>query len=407
MCLQLAYLLAFWIRHGMYNPYAVRLYRIMAFMLFLFDIVVIFFGNLYDGILKRDPFREAKVTLFQDACLAALSSFYLYSIQVGEDYSRIVFFLTGVLYFILSYTTRLLWKKSLAKSDLQTGYDALLVATTADRVDTVLNTLRSNGRSGCRIVGIALMDGGTARPALTEYQGIPVVITEKEILQYVCHEWVDEVLLVLPGRTDYKDLVNKLAQSGVAVHVSLQAFKSEPGEKTYVDSWGGYTVLTTTINYVTPSQAFIKRFFDIIGGLIGSLMALLAIVIFGPMIRTQSPGPILFHQERVGRNGRRFRCYKIRSMVMGADQMKQEKEAASHLTGIEKPGRRRFPAWFSSYWAFSYSTIRAIFGADGVPSWYWVCSHRVSKSSIRRTPSVNAPKQAILALLLFSARTAE
>ena len=333
VCLELSYLFAFWIRHGLYNPYAVRLYRIMAFMLFLFDIAVIFFGNFYEGILKRGYFREAEITLFQDACIAALSSFYLYAIQIGEDYSRIVFLLTGVIYFLLSYTTRLLWKKALSKTDLQTGYDALLVATTAGRVDTVLDTLRNNGRSGCRIIGVALMDGGPAQPALQAYQGIPVVTTEKEILQYVCHEWVDEVLMVLPDRTDYQQLVNKLAQSGVAVHVSLQAFKNEPGKKTYVDSFGSYTVLTTTINYVTPSRAFIKRAFDIIGGLVGSMMALLAILIFGPMIRIQSPGPILFHQERVGRNGRRFRCYKIRSMVMGADQMKQELEKENRVKG--------------------------------------------------------------------------
>lgn len=63
---------------------------------------------------------------------------------------------------------------------------------------------------------------------------------------------------------------------------------------------------------------------DILGGLVGSLIALLVIAVVGPKIKRESPGPILFTQERIGLNGKRFRIYKIRSMYLKADERKAE-----------------------------------------------------------------------------------
>lgn len=70
---------------------------------------------------------------------------------------------------------------------------------------------------------------------------------------------------------------------------------------------GGTTFLTSSINYATPLQAFVKRVFVIFAGLVGSMMALLIMAIVGPIIKKQSPGPIMFAQERVGQNGKHFK----------------------------------------------------------------------------------------------------
>ena len=83
-------------------------------------------------------------------------------------------------------------------------------------------------------------------------------------------------------------------------------------------------VLTSTVNYATPGQLLIKRCFDILAGLIGSLAALLIIGIVSPIIKKRSPGPVLFTQERIGKNGKPFKMYKIRSMHVNADAQKQE-----------------------------------------------------------------------------------
>ena len=83
-------------------------------------------------------------------------------------------------------------------------------------------------------------------------------------------------------------------------------------------------MLTTSINYATPLQALAKRLFDIVTGLVGSIAALIIMAIVGPMIKKASPGPILFAQERVGQNGKKFKMYKIRSMYMDAEERKKD-----------------------------------------------------------------------------------
>ena len=75
---------------------------------------------------------------------------------------------------------------------------------------------------------------------------------------------------------------------------------------------------------MTPAQAIVKRLVDILGGIVGSVLALLIMLIIGPIIKKQSPGPILYSQMRIGKNGKRFRIYKIRSMYMDADERKKE-----------------------------------------------------------------------------------
>ena len=96
------------------------------------------------------------------------------------------------------------------------------------------------------------------------------------------------------------------------------------GSKSFIEKVGGYTVLTTTVNYASPFQLAIKRALDILGGLVGSLIALVVIAVVGPQIKRESPGPILFKQTRIGLNGKRFSMLKIRSMYENADERKAE-----------------------------------------------------------------------------------
>lgn len=63
---------------------------------------------------------------------------------------------------------------------------------------------------------------------------------------------------------------------------------------------------------------------DIIGGLIGCIVTAIILLFLAPIIHKQSPGPIIFKQQRIGRNGKRFVIYKIRSMYLDAEERKKE-----------------------------------------------------------------------------------
>ena len=71
--------------------------------------------------------------------------------------------------------------------------------------------------------------------------------------------------------------------------------------------------LDQTVNIV------LKRAVDIVGSIIGILLSIPLIAIFGAIVYAESPGPIFYKQRRLGRNGREFFIFKIRSMKLNAE----------------------------------------------------------------------------------------
>ena len=120
---------------------------------------------------------------------------------------------------------------------------------------------------------------------------------------------------------------------GVVVHVSINNIL--PGTpNAAVENISHYTVITTSINIMSFKQKVIKRLMDIGASIIGMAITAILFVIFAPIIFIQSPGPIFFKQERVGKNGRRFKIYKFRSMYMDAEERKKELMAQNKMSGL-------------------------------------------------------------------------
>jgi exopolysaccharide biosynthesis polyprenyl glycosylphosphotransferase len=68
-----------------------------------------------------------------------------------------------------------------------------------------------------------------------------------------------------------------------------------------------------------PFNILVKQFVDWIGGIVGLMLSAPLIVLFGLLVYSESPGPIIYRQKRLGVRGRPFWIYKIRSMKMNAE----------------------------------------------------------------------------------------
>ncbi len=322
ICLQIAFVLAYAISGYGFWPYEQVLYRNMAIFLEFADLLVIScYGTLRD-VLKRGYYRDFTVTLKHSVMVGALGILYLFLNQEGQQYSRLALMLTVVLYCVITYLVRELWKRLLRKQ-MEDGRDrTLLVITSADMAEQVIQSMKENNYARYTIAGAAIIDKDQTGEVI---DGVPVVANKETVPMYVCKEWIDEVLIVTSGILPYPaELIDKLTETGVTIHMNLAKVTNIPGKKQFVEKVGVYTVLTTSMNYASSFQLMLKRLTDIAGGLVGCIFTGIIFLFVAPAIYIASPGPIFFAQERVGKNGKHFKMYKFRSMYMDAEERKAE-----------------------------------------------------------------------------------
>lgn len=326
LCLLAAFVVAYSLRHGnVRHMVETPLYRRMFLVLGFSWLFVTFFSSSFKNILKRGFYKEITATVKHVGLIVLIASFYLFIAQEGDAYSRLTMLFMGSIYTVLGYACRIIWKKCLRKwgVDGRNGR-SLLILTSNAMVDTVVENIRSSQYRSFRVTGIALIDGDGSRTG-TEVSGVKIVADRSTVLEYVCREWVDEVFVNLPKEIELPEsLMNEFIQMGVTVHLKLLLMTELSGQKQAVERLGPYTVLTSSVNMASLKEVFYKRALDILGGIVGCLVTAVMFVCVAPMIYIQSPGPILFSQIRVGKNGKKFKLYKFRSMYLNAEAQKKE-----------------------------------------------------------------------------------
>ena len=325
LCLQVALMLAYACSGYGWDIYTPILYRNVAMFLGLADLMLLICRETMKGVIRRGHFREFTMTVKQAVFIEGIALLYLFLLQEGQNYSRPVLLLMPVCYSVVAYAVRELWKWHLQKKKTSDeGKSALLIVASEDVVERVVKTIKENNYAQYIVAGVSLIGGGKYSVG-EKIDGVSVVAEEAGIPHYVCQDWIDEVLVVTSDEVPYPGkLLSQLMETGVTVHLGLAKVMSEPGKKQFVEKIGPYTVLTTSINYASSFQLFLKRAMDIMGGLVGCIITVLLLPFVGTAIYLASPGPIFFAQERVGKNGKRFKMYKFRSMYMDAEARKAE-----------------------------------------------------------------------------------
>lgn len=324
ICLQIAFVLAYALSGYGWNPYQNLLYRNMAVFIEIFDLVVLLAMGTLKNVLKRGFYKDFLITVQHGVSLAAFILLYLFLLQEGHLYSRLALILNIGIYILLTYVVREAWKYMLHRRMIEGENEkcSLLLVVSADVADAVVKSMRENNYARYKIAGLTVIDQNMIGQYVDE---VPVVADMETAAEYVCRQWIDEVLIVTSGLVPYpKELIEQFTETGVTVHLNLAKVKSVPGKRQFVEKIGDYTVLTTSINYASTRALMVKRLMDIAGGLLGCLITAVLFVFVATAIYIASPGPIFFTQERVGKNGKRFKMYKFRSMYMDAEARKAE-----------------------------------------------------------------------------------
>lgn len=194
ICLQLAFIFAYAFRGYGFNVYGDILYRNMAIFLGFADLVVIFTSGTMKSVLKRGHYKEFVSTLKNAVAVGALAIAYLFIIQEGQSFSRMILITTIVIYLILTYAIREIWKNSLHKKMENGGDKKLLIITSKAVAENVVHSMQENNYARYSLAGVVVIDEDCTGEKICASLLLPAKVT---CLCHVCQEWIDEVLIVI------------------------------------------------------------------------------------------------------------------------------------------------------------------------------------------------------------------
>jgi exopolysaccharide biosynthesis polyprenyl glycosylphosphotransferase len=165
--------------------------------------------------------------------------------------------------------------------------------------------------------------------------GYSIACAREKLAEFLRQNVVDEVAMFLPLRSFYEDAARITAlcqQHGIIVRYDADIFglRAARGFDEEID---GRQVEATSAGTRDGLSVVFKRLFDICFSV--ALLVILSplLCIAALLIKLSSNGPVLFTQERVGLNKRRFRIYKFRTMVPDAEKMMAQLETLNEVSG--------------------------------------------------------------------------
>lgn len=330
--IQLAYMLAYALRYGMNISYFIDVYLSLNGVLLLAQLVVSLGLDNYKGILRRGHFEEFKSVFVLVSVVVLIFFAFLYIGQNSHIFSRAVALQVWGIGIVLIYAERILWKQVIRSRMVRDEYlQRMILVSEPKRVEKTIKNIQKKEYSGLALSGILLE---TKEFDTRCIMGIPVMGKACDSEEILIREVVDEVFIDLPIQSPRtKEIQNNCAEMGITTHLNM-GNTIQSGHTMVAEEYAGHMVLTSSIRFADPRQLFVKRVMDLAGGIVGLAVTALLTVVLGPIIFVQSPGPIFFSQERVGRNGRKFRIYKFRSMYPDAEERKKELMEKNKMQGV-------------------------------------------------------------------------
>jgi exopolysaccharide biosynthesis polyprenyl glycosylphosphotransferase len=254
----------------------------------------------------------------------------LFVFQLTDVYSRLVIAYTWVLGIFFIWSSRILYKRVLKryyKSSKNNRY--LIIVTVWGKAKEIIERLNAEtGVWGYEVKGIILVDNlpmGSGR--INEIDKVPILSNSNTTWDELTKMAVDEVLIDLPYIYDkYLDkIIEDFEDMGLTVNLNIQdygmALQKRHGELRF---FGGFSTISFAKTPYNFHMAVVKRTTDIISACVGLVLTGILLIFVAPIIKAESKGPIIFSQMRVGRNGRTFKLYKMRSMYADAEERKAE-----------------------------------------------------------------------------------
>ena len=315
-----------------------------CFLLLLAYILTFFTFDQSENIVNRTPIREVEIavrfnfllTLIDAACLALTKASMLHS-------RYFLVFVPVIDVFVMTGAHAVL-KKMLVHSRYTKGIQSLVgVVTTQENASPILEELKKDWSK--RVTGLAILEAAPEQ-LHTEIDGVKIEANFDNFMDWLRQAALDEVYLDVAQESEENMLpyLEEMESMGLTVHFRLPVL--DRIEKACCDETsavrisrelsrcaGGNVVTMGTVELKLRDQV-LKRTMDIVGGIVGCIISIPIIALVAIPLKLESPGPLIFKQRRVGRNGRVFYIHKLRSMYVDAEARKKELMAQNEMNGL-------------------------------------------------------------------------
>ena len=335
----LSYLTITWIRYNDRNDWGDKtLHYLVCVVLLLFCVFYTFLADWDRNYMTRGVAMELIAVIKSVVVIVVASLVVVFFLQWTNILSRFVMANFIWMDILVDFVARLLFKRILrGHISSEHNITRVVVITESGLMEkTIKNLVQRSAGVGYKIIRAYCADIEKSQDQQPWSVGdVHVHYGIQDITSRLITDPFDEVFINTPNipQDKMQDVILGFEEMGITTHYCLE-LPNVGKAVTEVGDFMNYSVLTYTMNRASYKRLFIKRFFDIIGGFVGLILTGIITLFLAPAIKIDSPGPVFFSQVRVGKNGRRFKIYKFRSMYIDAEERKKELEAQNEMNGL-------------------------------------------------------------------------
>ncbi|PLX95108.1 MAG: sugar transferase [Desulfuromonas sp.] len=283
--------------------------------------------------IRRLRFRDILYRLLAVHFWGGIFIAALFFLVDKADFSRGLFGL-----FILISLLLFAMQKGLLRGALgfirRRGYNTrnLLIVGTREKARHFHGLVEHHADWGLQVAGFLQVSDG---PLQDQVEGHRVLGYVHDLVE-VCKTYtVDEVVFCLSKdlMVDAEEYLRDLEELGITVRMVLDFYQVYQSRRELSFFHNELPILTFSSRSLDVNQLFMKRCLDVLGALVGLTITATLFPLIALAVRHDSPGPLFFCQERVGENGRRFKCWKFRSMYLDAEERKKGLMAQNEMKG--------------------------------------------------------------------------
>lgn len=303
----------------------------LCFLLFctLFGI----FTDWNKDFSKRGYLVELMMVLRNNVIMFAAVGCFLFLIKQAEFFSRLLFGFFFLINISIMYVLHAVIKKIMRKYfHSEHNLSKVLLVLEEDNLTETVKQVQESLQIGYDISGIVVLGRKKSEDSC---EGISIVAGQDDLMEVARQLPLDEVFIRASkiSAAELHRMIQDFESMGVVCHYSIDIIEWH-NKESRIGKFGNFTVVSYSLSNTDYSRRLIKRLMDIAGGVVGLLFTALMTPFVALAIKLDSKGPVFFSQTRIGKNGRRFKLYKFRSMYMDAEERKKELLAQNEMKGL-------------------------------------------------------------------------